>query len=47
MFYLYILYSISSNKYYLGYSEDPERRLLEHNNSERVTYTSKHRPWII
>ncbi|OAQ38750.1 hypothetical protein A5893_11925 [Pedobacter psychrophilus] len=47
MFYLYILYSISSDKYYLGYSEDPERRLLEHNNTGRVTYTSKHRPWII
>ncbi len=46
MFYLYILYSISSDKYYVGYSDDPERRLFEHNNSERTTYTSKHRPWI-
>ena len=47
MFYLYILYSISSDKYYTGYSEDTERRLLEHNTSERTTYTSKHRPWIL
>lgn len=47
MFYLYILYSASSDKYYVGYSEDVERRLYEHNNSERMTYTSKHRPWVL
>ena len=47
MFYLYILYSISSDKYYVGYSEDVERRLSEHNYSERITYTSKHRPWVL
>jgi putative endonuclease len=47
MFYLYILYSVSSDKYYVGYTEDTERRLFEHNHSERKTYTSKHRPWQI
>ena len=47
MFYLYILHSVSSDKYYVGFSEDTERRLLEHNTSERTTYTSKHRPWIL
>ena len=47
MFYLYILYSPSSDKYYVGYSNDVERRINEHNNSERTTYTSKHRPWAI
>ena len=47
MFYLYILYSASSNKYYVGYTNDPERRLFEHNNGKRPTYTSKHRPWIL
>ena len=47
MFYLYILYSPSSDKYYVGYTENVERRLDEHNNSERLTYTSKHRPWIL
>ena len=47
MFYLYILYSSSSDKYYVGYTEDAEKRLYEHNNSERTTYTSKHRPWIL
>ena len=47
MFYLYILYSVSSDKYYIGYSDDVERRLSEHHHSERTTYTSKHRPWIL
>ena len=47
MFYLCILYSSSSDKYYVGYTEDAEKRLNEHNNSERTTYTSKHRPWIL
>ena len=47
MFYLYIIYSTSSDKYYVGYTDDVERRLFEHNHSERVTYTSKHRPWLL
>ncbi len=45
MFYIYIIYSATSDKYYVGYSIDPERRLVEHNNNERISYTSKHRPW--
>ena len=47
MFYLYILHSGSSDKYYVGYTNNPERRLHEHNNSEFNTYTSKHRPWVL
>jgi len=45
MYYIYILYSDSSNKYYVGYSIDPQRRLIEHNSKSFNTYTSKHRPW--
>ncbi len=44
-FYIYILYSDSSDIYYVGYTNDFERRLTEHNNSEFATFTSKHRPW--
>ncbi|MGM9477771.1 GIY-YIG nuclease family protein [Pedobacter sp. GSP4] len=47
MYYLYILYSASSDKYYIGYSNDPNRRLQEHNSTDRVTYTSKYRPWVL
>ena len=29
----------------MGYSNDPQRRVLEHNTKPFNTYTSKHRPW--
>ncbi|MCX6353199.1 MAG: GIY-YIG nuclease family protein [Bacteroidetes bacterium] len=47
MYYLYILYSEPSDLYYVGYTNDFERRLMEHNTSDRNTFTSKHRPWIL
>ncbi len=47
MYYIYILYSATSNKYYVGYTNDYVRRLFEHNNSTLNTFTSKSRPWII
>ena len=45
MFYLYILLSETSGHFYIGHTDDPDRRLFEHNNSESVTFTSKFRPW--
>ncbi|HVX25655.1 MAG TPA: GIY-YIG nuclease family protein [Parafilimonas sp.] len=45
MFYIYILYSSSSDKFYVGYSNDPWRRLIEHNSKPFNTFTSKYRPW--
>lgn len=47
MFYLYILHSATSDKFYVGYTENVDRRIIEHNNGERTTYTSKHRPWVL
>jgi putative endonuclease len=47
MFYIYILLSERSGYYYIGHSDDPVRRLSEHNNMDKDTYTSKHRPWKI
>jgi putative endonuclease len=45
MFYIYILLSELSGFYYIGYSDDPEQALFEHNNINKDTFTSKHRPW--
>ena len=46
MFYVYILHSPSSDLYYIGYTDDVERRLSEHNDPEKqTTFTSKHQPW--
>jgi putative endonuclease len=47
MYYIYIIYSEKSDRYYIGHSDNPERRLIEHNTDPRSTYTSKHRPWVL
>jgi putative endonuclease len=47
MYFIYILYSEKSDKYYVGHTDDVNQRLEIHNNSDRITYTSKHRPWKI
>ena len=47
MFYVYILFSEVADRYYVGQSDDPERRLEEHNNAIKNSYTSKYRPWIM
>ena len=45
MFFVYILQSQTSGRFYIGYSEFPERRLTEH-NSGKVKSTRPFRPWI-
>ncbi len=45
MHYLYILLSPASNITYIGYSEDPWARLVQHNTKEEGTFSSKHKPW--
>jgi putative endonuclease len=47
MYYIYILYAASADKFYVGYSDDPQRRLMEHNSKPFNTFTSKYRPWIL
>lgn len=45
-YYTYILYSTSGDKYYTGYSTDPERRLRVHNTKmPSSAFTSRYRPW--
>ena len=47
MYYLYILHSDSYDKYYVGITNRPEERLIEHNTTDRNTFTSKYRHWKI
>jgi putative endonuclease len=47
MHFIYILYSESAQKFYVGFSKDPWQRLLQHNTSLQNTYTSKYRPWML
>ncbi len=43
-YFLYILHSESADRYYVGISSDPERRLYFHNSVEKG-FTSRYRPW--
>ena len=45
-FFVYIIYSTSLNKFYIGYTSDLEKRLSEHNNCIS-NYTSKASDWIL
>ena len=44
MFFVYILYSRSLKKYYVGQTNDLERRLIEHNSGQTI-YSSRGIPW--
>ena len=45
-YYIYILYSQSKDRYYTGYSSDPEERVSEH-NAGATTSTRPGIPWIL
>ncbi|MDZ4149114.1 MAG: GIY-YIG nuclease family protein [Flavobacteriaceae bacterium] len=46
MYYVYVLYSVSFQKYYVGLTNNLDRRLLEH-NQVKMTSTKAFVPWII
>ncbi|MFY0673674.1 MAG: GIY-YIG nuclease family protein [Bacteroidia bacterium] len=45
MFYIYIIYSASAKKYYLGYSANPFNRLRQHIESKGEKYTGMASDW--
>ena len=45
MYFVYILYSQRINKYYIGCTENLDKRLEEHNAS-LSNFTSKGVPWV-
>jgi putative endonuclease len=47
MYFIYILYSVSSNIYYVGHTGDVEQRVTQHNELAVDSFTSKHRPWVL
>ncbi|TKC00181.1 GIY-YIG nuclease family protein [Pedobacter cryophilus] len=46
MFFVYILFSQSLNKYYIGSTSDLEDRLRKHNSNHKG-FTGTHSDWII
>ncbi len=47
MHYIYILYSESSNIYYVGESTNPWKRLIQHNAGLPGKFTSRYSNWVI
>ena len=45
MYFVYILQSVTTGRFYIGYSDAPDRRLAEH-NSGKVKSTRPFRPWL-
>ncbi|PIW31248.1 MAG: excinuclease ABC subunit C [Rhodobacterales bacterium CG15_BIG_FIL_POST_REV_8_21_14_020_59_13] len=46
MHFVYVLESESGRHFYVGLTEDVERRLAKH-NSGSVPHTAKFRPWVL
>ncbi|MCU0667644.1 MAG: GIY-YIG nuclease family protein [Patescibacteria group bacterium] len=46
MYYVYILKSLNNNEKYIGYTEDLNNRLTDH-NSGKSKHTSKYKPWKV
>jgi putative endonuclease len=47
MFYIYIIYSETADKYYTGYSENPWVRIKQHNENDTDKYTGKYDNWVL
>jgi putative endonuclease len=45
MYFVYVLYSEKVNRYYIGYSSDPIKRLEEKHNLGKVVSTRNGRPY--
>jgi putative endonuclease len=47
MYTVYILYSDSADKHYVGYTSNLEQRMLSHNHLGKKGFTTRYRPWRI
>jgi putative endonuclease len=44
-YYIYILYSSGVDKYYVGYSQDPFKRLEQHLRNDGTKFTGRNSDW--
>jgi putative endonuclease len=47
MFYIYFLHSPSADKFYIGFSADPWKRLDQHNQNSIDSFTGKFADWSL
>jgi putative endonuclease len=46
-FFVYILYSVTADKYYVGHTENIARRLIEHNNNQTRYTSTLAKDWVV
>jgi putative endonuclease len=46
-YFVYIIYSVSIDRYYVGYSANPWNRLNQHNSNTKDKYTGRATDWIL
>ena len=46
-YFVYVLWSDASGRFYTGISENPAQRLQQHNSGELKGWTARFRPWEI
>ena len=46
MFYVYLLESVKSGEWYIGYTSNLRRRLVEHNQGLNIS-TRRYKPWNV
>jgi putative endonuclease len=46
-YFLYVLWSATGQRFYLGISEDPDHRLEQHNAPDADGWTRRYQPWTI
>ena len=47
IYFIYIIFSESIDKFYVGYSKDPWIRLQQHNSNTGDKYTGRAKDWIL
>jgi len=47
VYFIYILYSLKSDIYYVGHTSNVEQRVKQHNELADDSFTSKHRSWVL
>ena len=48
MFYVYILFSETADKFYIGHTDNVKRRMAEHNYPDKNSkFTAKYTPWSL
>jgi putative endonuclease len=47
MYFVYIIYNESSDTFYIGHSNDPWKRLEQHNQNGSDKFTGKYHNWVL